>query len=77
MTKLDVLYEDDHILVCIKPMGVPAQSDKTRDPDMITLVKKYLFDKYDENLKPTIRTSPARTILIEYSATYSKITLIT
>lgn len=45
MRKLTVLYEDEDILVCIKPMGVPSQSDKTRDPDMVTLVKKYLFDK--------------------------------
>lgn len=54
MAKLDVLYEDEHILVCIKPMGVPAQSDKTRDPDMITLVKKYLFDKYDLEEEPYV-----------------------
>lgn len=54
MTKLDVLYEDEHILVCIKPMGVPAQSDKTRDPDMITLVKKYLFDKYELDEEPYV-----------------------
>ena len=52
MKRLEVLYEDEHILVCIKPMGVPAQSDKTRDPDMITLVKKYLFDKYDLEEEP-------------------------
>jgi len=54
MKKLDVLYEDEHILVCIKPMGVPAQSDKTRDPDMITLVKKYLFDKYEMDEEPYV-----------------------
>lgn len=45
MKKLTVLYEDEDILVCIKPMGVPSQGDKTRDADMITLVKKYIFDK--------------------------------
>ena len=54
MAKLDVLYEDEHILVCIKPMGVPAQSDKTRDLDMITLVKKYLFDKYEMDEEPYV-----------------------
>ena len=44
MRKLKVFYEDEDILVCQKPMGVPSQGDKTRNPDMVTLVKKYIFD---------------------------------
>lgn len=54
MKKLNVLYEDEHVLVCIKPMGVPAQSDKTRDPDMVTLVKKYLYDKAETDEEPYV-----------------------
>lgn len=54
MKKLTVLHEDEDILVCMKPMGVPAQSDKTRDPDMITLVKKYLFDKGETDEEPYV-----------------------
>jgi 23S rRNA pseudouridine1911/1915/1917 synthase len=45
MKKLRVLYEDQDLIVCIKPMGVPSQSDKSRDADMVTLIKKYLFDQ--------------------------------
>lgn len=52
MKKLTVLHEDEDILVCIKPMGVPSQSDKTRDPDMVTLVKRHLFDKRDSKEEP-------------------------
>lgn len=54
MRKLTVLHEDEDILVCIKPMGVPSQSDKTRDPDMVTLVKKYLFDKGQTKEEPYV-----------------------
>ena len=54
MRKLTILHEDEDILVCIKPMGVPSQSDKTRDPDMVTLVKKYLFDKGETKEEPYV-----------------------
>lgn len=41
--KLNIIYEDDNILVIIKPIGIPSQPDKNGDSiqDMIT---KYLFD---------------------------------
>lgn len=54
MRKLQVLYEDNDVFVCIKPMGVPAQGDKTRDPDMVTLVKKYLYDKGETEEEPYV-----------------------
>ena len=47
-------YEDEDILVCLKPMGVPSQADKTRDVDMITLVKKYIFDQGTKQGEPYI-----------------------
>lgn len=54
MKKLTVLHEDEDIFVCIKPMGIPVQSDKTRDPDMVTLIKKYLFDKGETKEEPYV-----------------------
>lgn len=45
---LDVIYEDNHIIVVIKPQNVPSQSDQSNDPDMIFFVKKYLKEKYDK-----------------------------
>ena len=46
MNKLNVLYEDNHIIVVEKPVNVPSQGDNTGDVDMITLVKEYIKEKY-------------------------------
>ncbi len=43
--KPDIVFEDDYMIACIKPYGVPAQSDKTFSADMITLVKEYIYDR--------------------------------
>ncbi len=48
MNKLNVIYEDNHIIVVEKLVNVPSQADKTGDVDMITLVKEYLKDKYNK-----------------------------
>ncbi len=46
MNKLEILYEDNHIIVVIKKAGILSQSDKTNDLDMLSLVKTYLKEKY-------------------------------
>ena len=48
MNKLNVIYEDNHIIVVEKPCNVPSQADNTGDEDMITLVKKYIKEKYNK-----------------------------
>ena len=45
---MKVLYEDNHIIVVIKEPNIPSQSDKTGDIDMLTLVKKYIKEKYNK-----------------------------
>ena len=45
---LNVLYEDNHIIVVVKEPGIPSQEDKTKDEDMLTIIKKYLKDKYNK-----------------------------
>lgn len=45
---VDVIYEDNHILVCIKPQNVPSQKDSSLDPDMLTMVKEYIKEKYNK-----------------------------
>ena len=45
---LKVLYEDNHIIVVIKPYNIPSQSDKTHDIDMLSLVKEYIKEKYQK-----------------------------
>jgi len=48
MNKLNVIYEDNHIIVVEKPVNIPSQGDKTGDIDMLTLVKKYIKEKYNK-----------------------------
>ena len=46
MQKLNVIYEDNHIIVVEKPVNIPSQGDKTGDIDMLTIIKEYLKEKY-------------------------------
>jgi len=43
-----ILYEDNHVLVAVKPAGVLSQADSTGAPDMLTILKKYLCDTYNK-----------------------------
>lgn len=45
---LKVLYEDNHIIVVVKPVGIPVQQDKTGDIDMLTIIKDYIKKKYNK-----------------------------
>lgn len=42
---LNILYEDSQIIVCEKPQGVPVQSDRTTDYDMVNQLKNYIYEK--------------------------------
>lgn len=39
---LEILYEDTHILVCVKPHGTAVQSRQTGVPDMVSLLKNHI-----------------------------------
>ena len=41
-----VLYEDNHLLVVVKPPNLPAQADASGDADLLTLMKGYIAEKY-------------------------------
>ena len=43
-----VLYEDNHIIVAIKPAGVLSQGDSSGSPDMLTILKAYIKEKYEK-----------------------------
>ena len=45
---LNIIYEDNQIIVVEKPENVPSQEDKTGDIDMLTIVKKYIKEKYNK-----------------------------
>ena len=39
---MKILYEDRDIIVCVKEPGVPTQSDKSRDMDMVNMLRNYV-----------------------------------
>ena len=43
---IKVIYEDNHLLVVLKPIGILVQQDDTGNDDMITVLKSYLKEKY-------------------------------
>lgn len=46
MNKLNVLYEDNHIIVVVKEANIPTQKDSSNDMDMLSIVKQYIKEKY-------------------------------
>lgn len=48
MNNLNILYEDNHLIVVEKPINILSQSDSTNDPDMLTILKKYIKKKYNK-----------------------------
>ena len=45
---IEILYEDNHILIVIKPPGIPSQEDESGDPDMLTLLKEDLKIRHNK-----------------------------
>ena len=46
MNKLEILYEDNHVIVVVKPANILSQGDNTGDIDMLTMIKNYIKEKY-------------------------------
>ena len=38
----DILYEDNHLLVVIKPHNIAVQEDESKDDDLLNLLKNYI-----------------------------------
>ncbi|HEY8420862.1 MAG TPA: RluA family pseudouridine synthase [Thermoclostridium sp.] len=45
---ISIIYEDNHLLVVKKPANVPVQADISRDPDLLSMLKGYLKEKYNK-----------------------------
>ncbi|WP_426453661.1 RluA family pseudouridine synthase [Paenibacillus sp. S-38] len=43
---IPVLYEDNHVIVVVKPPNVPTQEDDSRDPDLLTMIKADLKHRH-------------------------------
>ena len=48
MEKLTVLYEDNQIIVVLKPQNVPTMPDGSGDESMLSRVKSYVKEKYNK-----------------------------
>ena len=44
----DVLYEDNHVLVAVKPPNMLSQADATGDTDILSLLKEYIRVEYNK-----------------------------
>ncbi len=43
-----ILYEDNHVLVALKPRNMPVQADASGDTDLLSLLKGYIKEKYNK-----------------------------
>lgn len=48
MEKLNILYEDNHIIVVLKPQNVLSQGDSTTDKSLLDMVKEYIKETYNK-----------------------------
>ncbi|WP_313345992.1 RluA family pseudouridine synthase [Sedimentibacter sp.] len=46
---LNIIFEDKYILCLNKPQGIPSQSDKTNDEDLMSQAIKYLSNKGEKS----------------------------
>ncbi|MDR3085434.1 MAG: RluA family pseudouridine synthase [Christensenellaceae bacterium] len=45
---MKILYEDNHLLVALKPANMPVQADASRDQDLLSELKGYIKLKYQK-----------------------------
>ncbi len=48
MGKINVIYEDNHLLAVEKPVNIPVQKDISNDMDLLSLLKQYVKEKYNK-----------------------------
>ena len=46
--KINIIYEDNHVLVVEKPINIGVQEDSSNDEDLLNILKKYLKEKYNK-----------------------------
>lgn len=48
LPKINIIYEDNHLLVVEKPINIPVCEDESRDLDLLNILKNYLKEKYQK-----------------------------
>ena len=46
--EIPVLYEDNHLLVVVKPANLPTQADSSGDDDLLSILKRHIGGKYNK-----------------------------
>lgn len=46
--KIQILYEDADLMVCVKPAGIASQTKKTGQQDIVSLLRNYRHEKGEE-----------------------------
>ena len=49
MDELKILHEDNHIIVVLKPQGIPSCGDESGDENMLDAVKEYIRTAYKKS----------------------------
>lgn len=52
--KLNVIFEDQHLIVVEKPPKIPSQSDATNDIALLSIIKEYLIKQYNNAKEPYV-----------------------
>ncbi|MFA6867169.1 MAG: RluA family pseudouridine synthase [Clostridia bacterium] len=45
---LNIVYEDNHVIVVVKPQNIPCCPDSSGDPDLLSVVKEYMVKTYNK-----------------------------
>lgn len=45
---VEIVYEDNHLLVVVKPPNMPTQADASGDPDLHGTMKRYIAERYQK-----------------------------
>ena len=64
--KIKIIYEDNHLLVCEKPVNMPVQADSSGDEDLLSTVKAYINEKYSkpgEALPKALKTEKQKNVM--------------
>ena len=48
MKIIPILFEDNHLLVVEKPPNLLSQGDRTGDPDLLSILKQDLKERYNK-----------------------------
>lgn len=45
---IPILYEDNHLLIVEKPVNIPVQEDRSKDKDLLTMLKEDIKVRYEK-----------------------------